>query len=185
MSYRFRDFVNAAGHESDARKQRHKCQCPDIYPNPYALTYTTIPIKEYKYDHRPVQLVFLSWSSTSVKLLKLCTRMTFLSLGALAMLSSSIWNWTSFMFPMPSEITFVRLPPTIMSFSLLASAYNLRRNMCNVEIKLQTVYFKAKRTLPLVWLLNCVCEIALHIVLFYSTGFQFIIWKTVREVQHN
>lgn len=86
---------------------------------------------------------------------------------------------------MPSEITFVRLPPTIMSFSLLASAYNLRRNMCNVEIKLQTVYFKAKRTLPLVWLLNCVCEIALHIVLFYSTGFQFIIWKTVREVQHN
>jgi len=64
-------------------------------------------------DHRPLQMLFLSCSFTSVKLfnlLKSCKRITFLWWGVVTMLSSSAW-FTSL--PMPSAIIFVWIPPTV------------------------------------------------------------------------
>ena len=71
-------------------------------------------------ENWPVQLAFLSCSSTSIRLLKLRTRMTFWLWGALAILLSS---FTSTSLPIPSATTFVHVLPTVILFSRFPSTY--------------------------------------------------------------
>jgi len=69
-------------------------------------------------EHVPVQLVFLSCCSTSLRLLKSRTRMTVLSRGSLAMSLSS--NRLTPL-PTPSATIFVSVPTSMFLFSLPAS----------------------------------------------------------------
>jgi len=123
--------------------------CPRLLPRPSLPLPRNLPTHltdalTYRYcDHWPLQLaVFLSWSSTSANLLKPSTRMTFL--GALA---TSLSSASFIALVMPSATSFVRTPPSAMSFSLSASSciYDLRdiryvrklsQNVCNISSRI-------------------------------------------------
>lgn len=71
-------------------------------------------LRLFGFGNLPVQLASRSWSRTVIKLVKSCTRMTFLRAGALAIALSSL---SLTLLPIPSTTIFVCLPPEITAFT--------------------------------------------------------------------
>ena len=80
-------------------------------------------------NHLPLQMVFLSCSSTFAKLLKSSIRRTFRLSGSVPMMFSS---GTLTPLPIPTAISFVGMPPDITVFSLSDSLCNYETEAYNL-----------------------------------------------------